>query len=75
MYKLLSALHIDAPDRDLLSDPAQLAALELDQPVPQGLSGEMLDVELPWFSCEEGFRGYEETGWWSWSNTPEMALN
>jgi hypothetical protein len=75
MHTLPSPLHIDAGDTVLLSDPAQLTALELDQPVPQGLCGEMLDVELPWFSSEEGFRGYEETGWWSWRNTPEMALN
>jgi hypothetical protein len=68
----------DTPQADVLDShalSAQAPAIELEQPISQELSGEMLDVELPWCSFEQEFRGYAEADWFSTRNTGEYALS
>jgi hypothetical protein len=68
----------DTPDADVLdshglSTQAPAPAIELEQPISQERSGEML--ELPWCSFDQEFRGYAEADWWSTRNTAEYALS
>jgi hypothetical protein len=85
MHTLLSPLHTDTRDTDLHTDTRDAdlrsqdtaaATLELDQqPVSDALCGEMLDVELPWCSFEQEFRGYAQADWWSTPSAGELALS
>jgi hypothetical protein len=75
MLVLSDTPHSEARDSNTPSTSTPAPEIQLEQPLSQALSGEMLDAELPWCSVDREFRGYAEADWWSTRNAGEYALS